>query len=163
MTLREVIGEVEKRYDLWRDKESAFHSIETEARMSECQHLLLLLRSLDDESLSNEEDTCKELEEAAKEYSGKEAYPINSAFRAGAMWQKEKDEEEKVLLFKHGFDHCKEQMMSKAINGEIKKIYRDAVMVESVGFSTQETGCFDGDEVKVIVIKDDGQEDNLQV
>jgi hypothetical protein len=32
-------------------------------------------------------------------------------FKAGAKWQEEKDNEEKVLTYKRGFEDCKEQMM----------------------------------------------------
>ena len=37
---------VEKRYELWKEKEFNSHSIESEIRMSECQHLLLMLDSI---------------------------------------------------------------------------------------------------------------------
>ena len=35
------------------------------------------------------EQTSEELEEAAEEYSGKSAHPLNNAFKAGAKWQEE--------------------------------------------------------------------------
>ena len=44
--IREVI---EKRYEYWREKESNSHSIESEIRMSECQHLLLMVDSVQEE------------------------------------------------------------------------------------------------------------------
>ena len=50
MTDKEKIREeVEKRYEYWKEKESNSHSIESEIRMSECQHLLLILNSLQEE------------------------------------------------------------------------------------------------------------------
>jgi len=41
--VNKIYEKIEKRYEYWREKEHNSHSIETEARMSECQHLLLLL------------------------------------------------------------------------------------------------------------------------
>ena len=78
-----------------------------------------------------EEPVSKGLEEAATLYA-KEEYsrrnpatlpnrcigcyaPLMCAFKAGAKWQKTKDEEEKVLTYKHGFEDCKEQLMTKAV------------------------------------------------
>lgn len=54
MTDKEKIREaVEKRYEYWREKEFNSHSIESEIRMSECQHLLLMLNSLKEEPISS--------------------------------------------------------------------------------------------------------------
>jgi hypothetical protein len=41
--VNKIYEEIEKRYKYWREKEHNSHSIETEARMSECQHLLFLI------------------------------------------------------------------------------------------------------------------------
>ena len=55
MTDKEKIREaVEKRYEYWREKEFNSHSTESEIRMSECQHLLLMLNSLQEEPVSEE-------------------------------------------------------------------------------------------------------------
>ncbi len=43
--LQNIIDEVEKRYNYWREKDGNSHSIESECRMSECHHLLLMLNS----------------------------------------------------------------------------------------------------------------------
>lgn len=40
---------VENRYEYWKEKESNSHSIESEIRMSECQHLLLMFDSLQED------------------------------------------------------------------------------------------------------------------
>ena len=40
---------IEKRYEYWKEKEFNSHSIESEIRMSECKHLLLMLDSLQEE------------------------------------------------------------------------------------------------------------------
>ena len=50
---RKIRREIEKRYEYWREKEHNSHSIESEIRMSECQHLLLLFNSLQEEPVSN--------------------------------------------------------------------------------------------------------------
>ena len=42
-----VVAEITKRYEYWREKEFNSHSIESEARMSECQHLMLLFNSIE--------------------------------------------------------------------------------------------------------------------
>ncbi len=47
--VQKIREEVEKRYEYWKEKESNSHSIESEIRMSECQHLLLMLNSLQGE------------------------------------------------------------------------------------------------------------------
>ena len=41
-----LIAEIKKRYEYWREKEHNSHSIESEARMSECQYLVLLLNTI---------------------------------------------------------------------------------------------------------------------
>ena len=48
---------VEKRYEYWKEKESNSHSIESEIRMSECKHLLLMLDSLQEEPVSENLNT----------------------------------------------------------------------------------------------------------
>lgn len=47
-----ILAEIEKRYEYWKEKEHHSHSVESEIRMSECQHLLQLLNSLPEESVS---------------------------------------------------------------------------------------------------------------
>lgn len=42
-----VITEIEKRYEYWKEKEFNSHSIESEIRMSECKHLILLLNTIE--------------------------------------------------------------------------------------------------------------------
>lgn len=82
---------VENRYEYWREKESNSHSIESEIRMSECHHLLLMLNSLQEEPVS------KDLEEAARRIATRhshitgDTYYANDAFfsKKGAQWQKE--------------------------------------------------------------------------
>lgn len=64
--IREVI---EKRYEYWREKEFKSHSIESEIRMSECQHLLLIVNSLQKEPVSEEwiEELRTKLDSMSKE------------------------------------------------------------------------------------------------
>ena len=52
--VQKIREEVEKRYEYWKEKESNSHSIESEIRMSECQHLLLMLNSLQEEHVSDD-------------------------------------------------------------------------------------------------------------
>lgn len=134
MTDKEKIREaVEKRYEYWREKEFNSHSIESEIRMSECQHLLLMLNSLQEEPAS------EELEKAAEDYSnnldniyGSIGKQTRYAFKAGAQWQKE-------------------QMMEQAIDGEIGYWNLHGLSVNvKLPHSVEE-----GDKAKVIVIKED--------
>jgi hypothetical protein len=93
-----IKAEIERRYEYWKEKESNSHSIESESRMSECQHLLLLFDSLQEDPVS------KDLDSFAKEYSfnipsdiynllPKEKQSswiieIENSVKAGAQWQK---------------------------------------------------------------------------
>lgn len=42
-----IVAEIKKRYEYWREKEHNSHSIESEIRMSECQHLMLLFNTIE--------------------------------------------------------------------------------------------------------------------
>lgn len=46
--VEKIREEIEKRYEYWKEKESNSHSIESESRMSECNHLLSMIISLSD-------------------------------------------------------------------------------------------------------------------
>jgi hypothetical protein len=90
-------------------------AMETLCKEEAYNEVLAILDSLQEEPVS------KGLEKAALEYAtyydknwseGKDGYIAENevgAFKAGAKWQEEKDNEEKVLIYKHGFDDCKEQ------------------------------------------------------
>lgn len=41
-----VVAVIKKRYEYWREKEFNAHSLESEIRMSECQHLMVLFNAL---------------------------------------------------------------------------------------------------------------------
>lgn len=43
--------EIEKRYEYWQEKEHNSHSIESEIRMSECQHLMLLFNTIEEKNV----------------------------------------------------------------------------------------------------------------
>lgn len=64
----------------------------------------------------DEEPVSEELEEAAKEYSGKSSHPLNNAFKAGAKWQEKQDQSTIELAEDHamlaGMEKMKEQMMA---------------------------------------------------
>lgn len=46
--VEKIREEIKKRYEYWKEKESNSHSIESESRMSECNHLLSMINSLSD-------------------------------------------------------------------------------------------------------------------
>ena len=213
--VQKICEEVEKRYEYWREKESNSHSIESEIRMSECKHLLLMLDSLQEEpffkvgdiiqkkdnnsirySIINktsdgyhalrglsdtiviwfseqdqwelvEEPISEDFEEAlAREWQGyndrgaatvdalednTQELAFAKGFYRGAKWQEEKDDEDKVLIYKHGFDDCKEQMITKAIDAQCFGFQGSALF----SFRLPADNYLVGSEVKVIVIKED--------
>ena len=115
----------------------------------------------DDEILSfidslQEEPVSEDLEEASRNYADDEEYGddvyfgIKAAFKAGAQWQEEKDDEERVLTYKHGFEDCKEQMMTKAIDAQCFGFQGAALF----SFRLPADNYLVGSEVKVIVIKE---------
>lgn len=42
-----LVAVIKKRYEYWREKEFNSHSLESEIRMSECQHLMFLFNALE--------------------------------------------------------------------------------------------------------------------
>ena len=125
MTDKEKIREeVEKRYKYWKEKESNSHSIESEIRMSECQHLLLILDSLQEEPVS------EELEEASRNYVDNEEYgddvyfSIKASFKAGAKWQKKRD----YIPLSDDINEVARQICNKVLNCEIDYKEDDVVL-----------------------------------
>lgn len=51
-----IAAELEKRYEYWKEKEFNSHSIESEIRMSECQHLMLLLNFIETKEVDLERE-----------------------------------------------------------------------------------------------------------
>ena len=139
--IREVI---EKRYKYWREKEFNSHSIESEIRMSECQHLLLMLDPLQEEPVSDGlEEACEQLAENARKHKAETSSPFFSQtdYRQGvidgAKWQKE-------------------QMMTKAFDGEILENYDGKVIkYDDTILDEKLSDCKVFDKVKIIVIKED--------
>jgi len=55
-----LLNEIKKRYEYWREKEFNSHSTESEIRMSECQHLMLLLNNIEVKDVDSENSmVCK--------------------------------------------------------------------------------------------------------
>lgn len=52
----QISGEIEKRYKYWREKEFNSHNIESEIRMSECQHLMLLFNTIETKEVDLEKE-----------------------------------------------------------------------------------------------------------
>ena len=160
--IREVI---EKRYECWREKESKSHSIESEIRMSECKHLLLMLDSLQKEPVS------EELEEAARSYSdnldnicGSIGEQVRNSFKAGAKWQEKQDQSTIELAEDHAMLSCmekmKEEMFAKAIDGVIAIDYygdddKTYGFIAHNSFCLEDMDLKDMDKVKIILIKED--------
>lgn len=78
--IEQIKAEIERRmYENQQD-----YSEEGAGAFYEDRQLLSFINSLPAEP-------SKDLKEAAEEYSGKSAHPLNNAFIAGAQWQKERD------------------------------------------------------------------------
>ena len=98
----------------------------------------------------------KDLDVAAREYSGKESHPLNGAFKAGATWQKQLDQETIELAEDHAMLAGMEKMRKQLYDGAADCIYYGR---NSYGLHI-ETTAFRGlklkyqDKVKIIVIKD---------
>jgi len=101
-----LVAEIERRYKYWREKEFKSHSIESEIRMSECQHLMLLLNTLEVKEVDLEDEDMVDreiarensiLDETRVEYFATgnptiAAYSednLRNQFDAGADWMKE--------------------------------------------------------------------------
>lgn len=80
---------VKKRYEYWKEKEYNSHSIESEIRMSECKHLLLMLDSLQEESVS--EDLGDYINELSKQFPEVSFAKLSRIAVRVAKWQKEKE------------------------------------------------------------------------
>ena len=82
----------------------------------------------------------------------------DKALLDGAKWQEEKDNEEKVLTYKHGFEDCKEQMIKYAVDACVTDI-RTYKKENEVDFTVMyEKGIIPYEieqEVKLIIIKED--------
>ena len=124
----------------------------------------------------DEELVREELDEAADEYapdfsnsiaSKAAVNAVRDAFKAGAKWQEEQDQETIEVAEDHamlaGMEKMKEEMMAKAIDGEILEIEdNDCAMCSHTHLelfiepdTLEENKLKDGDKVKVIVIKED--------
>lgn len=120
-----------------------------------------------------EEPVSEDLEEAAKEYSGKLSHPLNNAFKAGAKWQEDKDkqtlnEEGVVVLPEEEFERMKrsliklaereKQMFAKAIDADVKVDaggYPYIPQMELYDYDNDVPLAKEGDKYKVILIKED--------
>ena len=102
----------------------------------------------------------EELEEASFDYAesckydGGEKLLCVEHFKAGAKWQEEKDNEEKVLIYKHGFKDCKEQMMKNiwkpADGDDLPEIDREVIALLDNGkvvFAHRPPEFWDGKDI----------------
>jgi len=156
--VQKIREKVEKRYECWKEKESNSHSIELEIRMSECQHLLLMLNSLQEEPVS------EELEETAnKDYEN----ALNSVavnFMEAQGITPNLYAEQIIRAVKHGAQWQKEQMMTKAVEAVVSQVpcsneiilYNpSSVYKYSLPQEMNKLGLNKGDKVKLVIIKED--------
>ena len=138
--VQKIREEVEKRYEYWKEKESNSHSIESEIRMSECHHLLLMFDSLQEEPVK------EELEEAA-----------NNALNNVLNTHEIVNVRSCLEMFRFGANWKKEQMMAKAVDGyvieDIEEGNGDFLL--SAEYLPKSMGLKDRQKVKVIAIKEE--------
>lgn len=106
MTDKEKIREaIEKRYEYWKEKEFNSHSIESEARMSECQHLLLIVDSLSEEPASEDLDYLVISLEETIGTSPHSREVIKEHLQKAAEWQKKQMMKDAVDAFVNTYEN----------------------------------------------------------
>lgn len=145
--VQKIREDVEKRYEYWREKEFNSHSIESEIRMSECQHLLLMLDSSQEEPVSEELD--KEMDNYLSTVFSKDMDGGKPRF---TTWFRAL---RKTAI--HFANWHKEQMMKDATEAYIRRNrYTKQNVLNGFSVTCDAIQKFnDGDKVKVIVIKED--------
>lgn len=103
--IQKIRKTVENRYKYWKEKEFNSHSIESEIRMSECKHLLLMLDSLQEEPVN--EDLEKEIDKWYDSDIGiyKTREQFGKMIHHFTQWQNQKtiDKACELLAKHHGF------------------------------------------------------------
>lgn len=164
--LTTIKAEIEKRYEYWRKKEHTSHSIESEIRMSECQHLLLLLNK--DVGI---EPVSEDLQEELHAFVNSEEY-VNSIGTSGLLliarhfadWQKKKDDEQ-ILILKdqvescHAATKCKDELCNIKLQEQMQNaidttLYLDGDFL-TVDYDFTEKGYKAGDKIRLAIIKDE--------
>ena len=102
-----------------------------------------------------------DVNEAADKYAMEHplmSYISRDAFINGAEWQKEIDEGEKVFIYKHGFDDCKETLLKCVVEGNVSNVIlkegSDEILY-SVTYPIGERMFNYGDKVKMLILKDE--------
>lgn len=72
-----------------------------------------------------------DINEAAKEYSGKESHPLNNAFIAGAKWQEEKDKETIEVAEDHAMFAGMNMVLDNPEKYGLQKINKDGTLQNS--------------------------------
>jgi len=124
---------------------------------------------------SEQQSLPEELEEAARLFAIPhymkdidkehiEEYPydmmVETAFKAGAKWQKEQDEKEQADLFTivalDAAQRAKEKMMKEAVEGEVFD-YSSEHNLKAIGLWSidEPISLNEGDKVKLVIIKED--------
>ena len=110
-----------------------------------------------------EQPVCEDLEEAAKNYFeknwGEGSWDIRDQviedFKAGANWQKEKDEAEITFAYADGCTYTMDRMRREAVEGRVflYESYKRTATAIIVDIPKEELG----DKVRIIIIKEDKQ------
>ena len=138
--VEKIRKEIKKRYEYWKEKESNSHSIESESRMSECKHLLLLFNSLQEEPVSN--DLEKAAIEAFKQIVDSDKNSFYEIFKAGAQWgmrQVEAKIQAQSMALAHG---CPKEFTSNSLEEACDEYY-DKTWDEHGGKAMVVDGCHD--------------------
>lgn len=116
-----------------------------------CAGILTFINSLQGESMSEDLELASE-RYACKFSSSKYGHDkIKTAFKAGANWQEEQDNICYEEIFEEGAKWQNEQMMAKAVDGEVG--YWN---IRGLSVNMELPSKFEeGDKVKLIIVKED--------
>ena len=108
--VQKIREDVEKlKSQLLRGACSSQIAMETRCKEEAYNEVLAILDTMQEEPVS------EDLSEAASVYQTFHRYATPfKAYIDGAKWQEEKDNEEKVLIYKHGFNDCEEHIPGDA-------------------------------------------------
>ena len=145
-----LVAEIERRLEEYR----TYPDYQIDSNYMELCDILSFINHLEVKEVQEEpvsEDLGEYINELSKQFPEVSFSKFSRIAVRVAKWQEEKDNEEKVLIYKHGFEDCKEQMMAKAIDAQCFGFQGAALF----SFRLPAGSYLVGSEVKVIVIKED--------
>lgn len=168
--LSAFFAELVKRHKYWTEKENNSHSIESEIRLSECQHLLVLFQSMVVDPVSDVLE--KEIDAQIAKLPTAPCHEEMADFaRHFAEWQKEKDIYAIVNAKSEGYNGGKvlekQLMLNEAIDAYLERdnggqlilgrtnspAGDEFMLLDSLSF--QDVKCGERHKVKLLILKED--------